>query len=646
MRKLFILFVVLVLVGCETRDIDILDQGIVEEAIPAFEEVIVSRRPYGEQFYARLTTTPQIVENPEAVNWQEASRLIVVFDESLMADYPPSHYGIDILLEPGMVYNIEQSGQRITFIYPTSQQSFSSLANEVKDELFTELGALIIEDFYPLTGTVIILDSESRKHLTLFNDFPERSKQVTVLNHSRISRFETIVFIYHSVPQDALLEMNPPSLPNENHVLEFVNQHSQRVIIANLNDVFMPQMISTFIGLWGESFVEERSLIDDNLIVDVQALMSLRLPPNVCKIPSFVQSAVSVGFPLPPLRVSTIGNVRAKVVYVDFLDYRLNESGVTLESRFLRIGDDVNKYFDTVSYGQIIMEWDIHPEPLLMPKNVAQYQLTREAVRPGNNPMSEFFIEILELHRNAIDFTGADVIVVMFNPNVPERFANFSPAHLGDMGYPFVTSQGNLYNAVTIASDWPTHKWQVIVHELAHTLGLIDLYDFEATSDWNGNHRHVGGFDIMGALSGSNIEFLGWNRYLMNWVNDPQVFCMDHPKESITIPIQTIGRSVKENDDLQMIVLPLDRYKVLVIEAKEKNPFCLTCDGLLVYTVDTRIQTGRGAIKVIPVDRSIDVMKDDAMIRVGESLVTHSVEIALLSASPNGYVVELRNLNN
>jgi hypothetical protein len=82
-----------------------------------------------------------------------------------------------------------------------------------------------------------------------------------------------------------------------------------------------------------------------------------------------------------------------------------------------------------------------------------------------------------------------------------------------------------------------------------------------------------------------------------------------------------------------------------VIEGKQVNPYCKVCDGLLVYTVDTTIASGRGSIKVIPIDRSTHVFKNDAMIRVGETLIAYGIEISLLSASPDGYVVELNKVS-
>jgi M6 family metalloprotease-like protein len=351
------------------------------------------------------------------------------------------------------------------------------------------------------------------------------------------------------------------------------------------------------------------------------------------------------GFPLGQFRASTLGNVRAKVVYLDFLDYRHNSNGPSVEEQFRPLGEDVNRYFEFVSFGKMKFDWVIHPEPLLMPKNVSEYQLTRSGERPGFYPSLELVYEMLNLHRNQLDFTGAEVIVVILNQSIPTRIADLGHAHNVELDRPFVTNQGNQYNAVTMTLQaWPQHKWQLIAHELGHSLGLIDLYHFGPVDNWNDSHRYVGGFDIMGMITEDNLEFLGWNRYLMDWVDDNQVFCVDPPAESITIPIQTIGLPA-DSEDIQMIVIPLDRYKVLVIEAKEMNPYCKICDGLLVYTVDTTIGNGRGSIKVIPIDRSIHVFKNDAMIRVGETLIAYGFEITLQSASPDGYVVELNKVS-
>jgi hypothetical protein len=533
----------------------------------------------------------------------------------------------------------------ITLIHPSNRQNLISLANETMDELFVKEGLLVIEDFYNKTGTLVLLDSKTLPHIQVFRDQSEIFNTVTLNSHFRMAHFQTIVFVYSGQNPDTLVTMEPDSLPQANYVSEFENTRGQRIIMVHLSELFMLPMIQTFIDQWGETYLVERSIYQRDPSLDDNRFKNLALPPQVCRIPNAVESNVLSGFPLDDLRVPTIGSIKAKVVYLDFLDYRQNPNDPTLEEQFLPLGNDVNRYLEYVSYGKMQFEWDIHPEPLLMPKNVHEYELVESGKRPGFYPALEIVYEMLDLHRNQLDFTGVEVIVLLLNPKIPLDLATLGYAHPVDLGRPFVTNQGNQYNAVTITLEaWPQHKWQLIFHELGHTLGLIDLYDFGPVENFDDYHRHVGGFDIMGMLSEQNLEVLGWNRYLMNWIEDDQVFCIDPPTEPIIVPMQTIGLPA-EPEEIQMIVIQLDRYKVLVIEAKEVNPYCLVCDGLLVYTVDTTIPNGRGSMKIIPMDRSIDRLKYDAMIRVGETLIAYGFEISLQSASPEGYVVELNKVS-
>jgi len=371
------------------------------------------------------------------------------------------------------------------------------------------------------------------------------------------------------------------------------------------------------------------------------SLEEYRLAPDVCRIPSLEGQRMMSGFPMSPDRITSIGTVKAKVVYLDFLDYQLQEEGDVLKERFLALGNDINEYFFTNSYGKLMFDWDVHPVPLLMPKTVKDYELTIADYREGYYPTLEIVYQMLELHRNEVDFTDVELIVVMFNPNVPFEYADVSPAHPVGRSHAFVTEQGDILNAVTIASDWKDHEWEKIAHEIGHTLGLLDLYDHEITGNWYDHHRHVGGFDIMGTLNQKNIELFGWNRYLMGWIDDSLILCLDTPSTPVLIPLHSISSDAIQSSSFKMIVIPIGSHEVLIIEAKEQNNFCLTCDGLLVYLVDSRIDGGRGSFKLLPINRSVDKMKNDAMIRINETFQTHSLQISLLRTSSSVYVVEL-----
>jgi M6 family metalloprotease-like protein len=648
MKKLIAVLFILLLIGCEQSMNQMLEDSSsfeVEEVSNVYSEIIVSTRSFGDELYHRLTTSGVVVSDPNEIDWTTASRLIVVYDDTLMTLYPPSFFGINITLEQGNVYNTVIEGMFITLIHPSSRQNLISLANETMDELFVKEGLLVIEDYFVKTGTLVLFDSKTIQRHQLFRARLDLFNTTGINNHFNQHRFATIVFVYQDQVPDALMDMQPTELPRPNHVFEFENDKGQRIIMFHGNELFMEQMINNFIEGWGENYLVERSLFNRDPLLDSQSHLNYQLPPQICRIPSAVQSNVLAGFPLDSLRIPTSGNIRAKVVYLDFLDYRHNPNGPSIEQKFLPLGNNVNRFLEFVSYGKMIYEWDIHPEPLLMPKKAIDYQLNRADARPGYYPTLNIVYEMLDMYRDQVDFTKSEVILVIFNQNIPFHLADVSGAHQAGLNNPFVTNQGNMYNAVTIGSDWSQQKWQVIIHELGHRMGLIDLYDYGPIEDWNDSQRFVGGFDVMGAVNGNNIEFLGWNRYLMNWIDDNQVFCVDPPAESIVVPLQTIGLPVEDEDQLQMIVIPIDRYKVLVIEAKQISPYCLVCDGLLVYTVDTTIANGRGSIKVIPIDRSTHVFKNDAMIRVGETLIAYGFEISLQSASPEGYVVELNKVS-
>jgi len=619
------------------EDITVETQPI-EEVLPYYDELIITKNDNGEKLFSRLTDSGIIISNPEQVDWGMSRRIIVAYDKDLIEMFPPAFFSINQTIVEGEVLNVYSGIQHISFIYPSSHHGLSTLANITLDDLFVREGLLLIDNYFIKSGTIVILDHNTSKHSSLFKENSDVFTTTAVNDHFRLNRYENILYVYVEEPPFSLSEFNPTRLPEVSNILEFNNYRGQRVMMANLNERFMIPMIQSLIAQWGSTYDIETPIFPPLPSIS-EEVIEYALPPEICRIPNTFYSNVRSGFPLNELRVSTLGSVRAKVVYLDFLDYRQNPNGPSLNEQFASLGEQVNSYIEAVSYGRMNYEWDIHPEPLLMPKNVGEYNLTRSGDRDGYFPTLEIVYEMLDLYRDEIDFTDVEVIVVMFNQSIPFHLADVSPAHPVGENRPFITNQGNIYNAVTIGSDWPDHKWQVIVHELAHTMGLIDLYDYGPQDEWIDHHRHVGGFDIMGAYQ-DNLEFLGWNRYLMGWVEDEKIYCLDSPKEPISLRLQTIGKPSIDSGK-QMVIIPLDTYKVLVIEAKEQNPFCLSCDGLLVYTVDTTIANGRGSIKVIPVERSSDIFKNDAMIRVGESIAINDLLIKLENATPDGYQLNI-----
>jgi len=454
----------------------------------------------------------------------------------------------------------------------------------------------------------------------------------------RLGNYDQVIVFYTTVIEQQLKTAGydwPPLKPYE--AVRIAASASTQLVLVNATDSrFLRDLIPLLLN--GLTSVQQVPVALFQT-ASSSAGNYLPLPPSACRIPQRLLDNVVVGFPMLSERLPSTGVVHAKVVYLEFADYRMSVQGEVLEKLYEPYGTNVNRYYEQMSYGTMSFLWDVHPEPLLMPKPAAEYALTRAGNRPGYYPTLEIVYEMLALHKDAVDFTDVSLIIVMFNPALPRSLSDVSPAHPVGRSRPFVTNQGEVYNATTIGSDIQDGGYKTVAHEIGHLLGLIDLYDYDQSSDqpWHYSHRHVGGHDIMGNLWGSNIEMLGWNRYLLDWLDASDVRCMDPLEEVAELLVSSVSSTTGE----RIIVVPLSDSKVLVVEAREVNRYCLTCDGLLVYTVDTRIANGRGAIQVQRPLRSSDVMYDDGMVRFGETIEVGSIRIALSQVSPGGYVVQI-----
>ena len=81
-----------------------------------------------------------------------------------------------------------------------------------------------------------------------------------------------------------------------------------------------------------------------------------------------------------------------------------------------------------------------------------------------------------------------------------------------------------------------------------------------------------------------------------------------------------------------MIVVKLSETKALVAESRRSTKYdTLTKEGLLVYLVDTSINTGLGPIKVLPINTN-DESKLYNILGIGESITYSYVNVTLVSS--------------
>jgi hypothetical protein len=152
-------------------------------------------------------------------------------------------------------------------------------------------------------------------------------------------------------------------------------------------------------------------------------------------------------------------------------------------------------------------------------------------------------------------------------------------------------------------SDLDAPPWKVLAHEIGHNLGLPDLASTTGNSKNIDNYSGmtIGPFDMMGSLSVAGNEFTFWNRWLLGWIQDSQVACISNVKGIQSVSLTSVSSS---GGGTKGIVIPTSTSTAFLIESRRAQGFDqkLKPDevGLVVYAIDTKIESGAGSIKVIP----------------------------------------------
>ena len=129
---------------------------------------------------------------------------------------------------------------------------------------------------------------------------------------------------------------------------------------------------------------------------------------------------------------------------------------------------------------------------------------------------------------------------------------------------------------------------------------------------------------------------LAWHRWQLGWIEDSEVFCATSSTTSIKLGPLT------KNLGSRMLVMPVDSSRVLVAENRAIDGYDqnLSTGGILVYSVDERIATGKGPIKVQG-DYSADWPDSSVLLQPGEKITVAGYEISVTSKVGNNYFIEI-----
>ncbi|AXE26761.1 M6 family metalloprotease domain-containing protein [Streptomyces globosus] len=312
-----------------------------------------------------------------------------------------------------------------------------------------------------------------------------------------------------------------------------------------------------------------------------------------CRISGAPGVQMSEGLPTPPGYSRSTGEVRALNLMIDFPDAK--GEGTALD-RMAEFFPQTSDWFRTSSYGRLTYRPEAPVKSWLrMPMPFAAYGIGRGSpYEPGYRQLVEHIVSAADPE---VDFSRYDLVNILVTPNagpsaldtvLSVTFSGNGDAPVAD-GVPLANTSFVYSRQDDGSGTYRETGYRVLPHENGHVFGLPDLY----TADGGGA---VGHWDIMSEDWGSNNDLLGWHKWKLGWLDGSQISCASKPGTSdhVLTPL-AVGGGVK------LAFVPLSATTGYAVEVRTQagNDETVCKPGVLVYKVDSEVDTGRGPVTVV-----------------------------------------------
>ncbi|MFJ4952778.1 M6 family metalloprotease domain-containing protein [Streptomyces sp. NPDC088760] len=360
-----------------------------------------------------------------------------------------------------------------------------------------------------------------------------------------------------------------------------------------------------------------------------------------CMIRGGPDVQMTEGLPTPSGYSRSTGTVRALTLMVDFPDAPGQGNAM---DRFHEFFPQTQEWFRTASYGRL----DYRPlTPLTawlrMPKGFRSYGIERGApFDPGYRTLVQ---DIVAAADPKVNFRDYDLLNVLVTPNAGPSALDtvLSVTFAGNDDAP-VADGVRIANASFVYSrqddgsgSYSRTGYRVLPHENGHTFGLPDLY----TQEGGGA---VGHWDIMSEDWGANNDLLGWHKWKLGWLDGGQVGCAA-ARGSVEYSLSPLYKA--GGGKLVLVPVTARTTYALEVRAQGGNDETVCRPGLLIYKVDTTVDTGRGPVTVYDSHRNsggctrspnIHAELSDAPFTPGESFKDprHGIAVEVVSMDEEG----------
>ena len=314
-----------------------------------------------------------------------------------------------------------------------------------------------------------------------------------------------------------------------------------------------------------------------------------RINVDNCKIANANGQSVNLGLPRSSLLLPSTGTVKVLVAGVDFSNAREVGTPIEMVSPFELA--TVRDFFATASYGRLNLEFTVVNEVVKLP-------IVDTSINEGVVMVET--AKVLPTQYRLNDFSALLIITTKSS-----SFTNGTAS----AGVTVSNSTGQLTNYSVVSavkpneSRWLSSPWRTVAHEVGHLLGLMDLWNREDSTAWQG--QTAAPFSLMntGAGWGYAGDFFAWEKWVLGWIPDTDVYCFSKDPNDLSVDLASLDAL----EGIRLIAVPITSTKVLVIEYRKKSTidFGIIKSGALVYTVDTTKRNFELPIRIVPSEEAL-----------------------------------------